>query len=159
MFASAHRALLFWTVISIKDSVNLILLKILNRKHSVFQEYWINERHCTCKCYIAMLNFEWSSNFYLFLNPVWDGLVITHLPEGPTLHFKLSSVRLTTEIKVSDSNLFQFWFILLAEQCITGVTLLFVEGIFSWISRWYPLQNQIQKKQKNFTYPWKCEFF
>ncbi|XP_052684788.1 ribosome production factor 1-like [Crassostrea angulata] len=28
-----------------------------------------------------------------------NGLVITHLPEGPTLHFKLSSVRLTTEIK------------------------------------------------------------
>ena len=28
-----------------------------------------------------------------------NGLVITHLPDGPTAHFKLSSVRLTTEIK------------------------------------------------------------
>ncbi|XP_056020232.1 ribosome production factor 1-like [Ostrea edulis] len=28
-----------------------------------------------------------------------NGLVITHLPEGPTLHFKVSNVRLTTEIK------------------------------------------------------------
>ncbi|XP_022329870.2 ribosome production factor 1-like [Crassostrea virginica] len=28
-----------------------------------------------------------------------NGLVVTHLPDGPTLHFKLSSVRLTTEIK------------------------------------------------------------
>lgn len=70
-----------------------------------------------------MLKFEWSSNLHLFLNPVWDGLVITHLPEGPTLHFKLSSIRLTTEIKVSDNNLFQFW-LLLAEQCITEVTLI-----------------------------------
>lgn len=28
-----------------------------------------------------------------------NGLVISHLPDGPTAHFKLSSVRLTTEIK------------------------------------------------------------
>lgn len=83
----------------------------------------VSERYCTCKYYTPMLNFEWSSNLHLFLNPVWDGLVITHLPEGPTLHFKLSSVRLTTEIKVSDNNLFQFW-LLLAEQCITEVTLI-----------------------------------
>ena len=42
-----------------------------------------------------------------FFNLVLDGLVVTHLPDGPTLHFKLSSVRLTTEIKVW--NIEHFW--------------------------------------------------
>lgn len=95
----------------------------------------------TVHVYTPMLNFEWSSNLHLFLNPVWDGLVITHLPEGPTLHFKLSSVRLTTEIKVSDNKLFQFW-LLLAEQCRTEVTLICWGSIFM-----------------DFTFPSKCEFF
>lgn len=30
-----------------------------------------------------------------------DGLVLSHLPDGPTAHFKMSSVRLRKEIKVS----------------------------------------------------------
>ena len=29
-----------------------------------------------------------------------DGIVISHLPDGPTAHFKLSSVKLGKDIKV-----------------------------------------------------------
>ena len=37
----------------------------------------------------------------LLLNALFlDGIVISHLPDGPTAHFKLSSVKLGKEIKV-----------------------------------------------------------
>ena len=35
------------------------------------------------------------------LNSLTDGMVVSHLPDGPTAHFKISNVRLTTEIKVT----------------------------------------------------------
>ena len=37
----------------------------------------------------------------LLLNALFlDGIVISHLPDGPTAHFKLSSVKLGKDIKV-----------------------------------------------------------
>ena len=36
----------------------------------------------------------------ILLNVDSDGLVICHLPEGPTLHFKLSNMRFRREIRV-----------------------------------------------------------
>lgn len=37
----------------------------------------------------------------MFLALWTDGLILSHLPNGPTAHFKMSSVRLRKEIKVS----------------------------------------------------------
>lgn len=37
----------------------------------------------------------------MFLALRTDGLILSHLPNGPTAHFKMSSVRLRKEIKVS----------------------------------------------------------
>ncbi len=34
-------------------------------------------------------------------NRMPNGLIVTHLPNGPTAHFKLSNVKITKEIKVS----------------------------------------------------------
>lgn len=37
----------------------------------------------------------------LLLNALFlDGIVVSHLPDGPTAHFKLSSVKLGKDIKV-----------------------------------------------------------
>lgn len=55
-----------------------------------------------------MLHFaEYSSVNYMlnftslfFLTRCTDGLVLSHLPDGPTAHFRMSSVRLRKEIKV-----------------------------------------------------------
>lgn len=42
------------------------------------------------------------AQFYqpFFLTWCTDGLVLSHLPDGPTAHFRMSSVRLRKEIKV-----------------------------------------------------------
>jgi ribosome production factor 1 len=37
-------------------------------------------------------------------NRVPNGLVVSHLPNGPTAHFKLSNVKITKDIKVSVKN-------------------------------------------------------
>ena len=34
-------------------------------------------------------------------NRIPNGMLITHLPEGPTAHFRLSNVKIAKEIKVS----------------------------------------------------------
>ncbi len=38
-------------------------------------------------------------------NRMPNGLIVTHLPNGPTAHFKLSNVKITKEIKVSSTFL------------------------------------------------------
>lgn len=40
------------------------------------------------------------TSLFFFLTWCTDGLVLSHLPDGPTAHFRMSSVRLRKEIKV-----------------------------------------------------------
>ena len=44
-----------------------------------------------------------SSSFLQFLDLCLDALLVCHLPDGPTAHFKLSSVKLSKDIKVRDA--------------------------------------------------------
>lgn len=48
---------------------------------------------------------------FFFLTGCTDGLVLSHLPDGPTAHFRMSSVRLRKEIKVRLKKKYEKWII------------------------------------------------
>ena len=39
---------------------------------------------------------------FLLKSLISDGILVTHMPDGPTAHFKLTSVKLGKEIRVND---------------------------------------------------------
>ncbi|TRY82608.1 hypothetical protein DNTS_032562 [Danionella cerebrum] len=49
--------------------------------------------------YLMVINEDRKVPMFSFTGRITDGMVLCHLPDGPTAHFKLSSVRLRKEIK------------------------------------------------------------